>query len=63
VLNGKEEEDNYEEKFEYDTEEKAGAPRPAVEEEEDMLDIAESCFIRIAQLMLSQSLTIRKVFN
>jgi hypothetical protein len=27
-----------------------------------MLDVAESCFIRMAQIMLSKNLTIRQVF-
>lgn len=43
-------------------EEKKEGAVPDGEEEEDMLDVAESCFIRMAQLMLQKQLTIRQVF-
>jgi hypothetical protein len=32
------------------------------EAEEDMLDVAENCFIKIAELMITKSLTIRQIF-
>ena len=34
--------------------------KPAAdEEEEDMLDVAEHCFIKIAELMIKQGITVR----